>query len=236
MGPVSGDTPTALELEATTAQESPSRRTRHSFMILTADEVRAAAHPEILALSSDEAEWLDKHAFPTVQELEAIHSFDPEMLELRLRNYRDPKAGVLLGHQLIEQGEFRRASYVLSAAAKTGALYAHQLHGVATLLEWRSNGNGTLDPIFVAYMEVARMLGDHNVDVLIRRHAPKYDPARDAHWVLQQAGTLMHQRAMDGKLRGIPAAGPDPRPNEQEWRRLQAADGLDKFEVYDRRR
>lgn len=209
-----------------------------SSLLLKSPDVLGMPNPELLALSIEEAEWLDKHGYPTAEELQLLDTFDSHELELRLRNQRDGKAGALLGHQLIERGDHAKAAAVLAASASTGSLYAYQLLGVAQLERRRASGGFTQssEALFVARMEVARMLGDHNVDMLIRRYAPDFDRKRHAAAVLAQVAEFMRQRGADAQIRGIPAMGPDPRPNSQEWRRLEVATSVDEFEVYDRRR
>jgi len=211
---------------------------RTSSLTLNAAEVRSAPNPELLALSEDEAAWLDRHAYPTPEELQMIHSFDAEVLEDRLRTHRDAKAGVLLGHQLMANGDFQRAVSVLGAAATTGSIYAMQQHGIARLERARAEGmsDAGWQLAFVATMEMSRMLGDHNADILIQRHAPDFDRRRHADAILRQVNAYMSQHGAEAQLRGRRATGPDPRPNVHEWRRLEVATELDEFQIFDRRR
>lgn len=205
---------------------------------MSAQEVMDAANPELLALSADEAAWLDKHAYPTPEELQLIDTYDTQALEDALRNHRDAKAGVLLGHQMVARGDLDNAASAFRVAARTGSLHALQQHAIVELERVRARGGDAsgMTGAFVARMEMSRMLGDHNADFLIQRYAPDFDRRRHAAGILAQITEFMRQRGSDAQVRGIPSVGPDPRPNGQEWRRLEVSTELDEFQVYDRRR
>lgn len=207
---------------------------------MKAYDVLGVENPELLALSEEEAAWLEDHAYPTPEELTLLGTFDEDELLNRLRDQRDIKAGVLLGLQLSERGELDRAGAVLNSAASSGALYAMELHALTSLKIMEELGGGVATDadisIFVAQLEMARMLGDHNVDFLIDRYAPGFDRERHSAHILTLVAEFMRQRGYDAQLRGIPSQGPDPRPNGFEWNELrQKSDGHEVL-VYDRRR
>ena len=191
-------------------------------------QVLGARHANLLALSEEEAAWLDRHGYPTQAELDALLTYDVDDLSSATRNRKDPKSAALLGHRLMIDGDLDGAWAAFEVGAGLGSLYAMQQ--VAIVSAQRATGlptenlaqadQGNLG-VMVARLEVARMLGDHRAQVLIDRYAKNF------HWdvygkqVLAQTAIFMDQYGEYARARGERVRGPDPRPNADAWANLE---------------
>lgn len=177
------------------------------------------------ALSKEEAWWLVEHGFPTAQELDAVPHLDVETLS-RAMHDGNGKAAALLGHVRAQQGDFSGASAAFARGAQLGSIYAMEQHAVHELLEWSDVRNGRIvaspaghKALFVAKLEVAKMLGDHRADYYIQKYARDVDMSRYGDDILAQAVEYMRQYGMSEAPRA-----PDPRPNADLWEQVENAD------------
>src|SRR5690606_1108127 len=93
---------------------------------VAAQEVLESRHSGSMALSREEAAWLDRHGYPTSEELDALSRYDVTTLEDGLRERKDIKAAALLGHRLLMDGDVVGARSAFAAGADLGSLYARQ--------------------------------------------------------------------------------------------------------------
>lgn len=217
------------ELDGGSSQQAP-----HIAGVRTigAEELFATPGSELLALSAEEAAWLDRHGYPTLAELEAVQSYDPDLLEDAARNRGDMKSAALLGHRLAANGDIGGALAAFSNGANLGSLYARQqyaLHSAhrATQLpidRLAESDQGTLG-ILLSRLEVARMLGDHRAGALIERYGANFNWDQYGRDVLAQAATFMDQYGAYARARGRSPVGPDPRPNAELWNDVQGQQG-----------
>ncbi len=196
------------------------------------DDVRVlfSRDPRLLALSEEEAAWLDKHYYPTQEDLDSLSGIDVDALS----GTKDPKLAVLQGLALIEHGQLSAAASVLDKATALGSIYAYEEAAIAeyNLMNERLGGS-SLDGqnILMARLEVARILGDHTVQYLIDTHLPGYDVRRNAYAVQQYVTEFMRQLGENARHLGVQSPGTDPRPNAELWSdlyelyRLQGGDG-----------
>lgn len=192
-----------------------------------AADVLTAKHANLLALSEEEAQWLDRHGYPTSAELEALLTYDVEELSSSTRNRKDAKAAALLGHREMMDGNVDGAWAAFSAGAGLGSLYAMQQAAIvsahrATSLpieNLQQADQGNLG-VMVARLEVARMLGDHRAQALIDRYAANFEWDVYGKQVISQAAIFMDQYGEYARARGERVRGPDPRPNAELWSRL----------------
>ncbi len=234
----SNDTPPTTP---TAGSAGPKRDARHvavlardaagSLAIQDAD-VRAmfSGDPRLIALSEEEAAWLDRHHYPTQDDLDSLSKIDIDAL----RGTKDPRQAMLQGLALVKKGEVAGGLSVLDKAAALGATYAYGEGAIAAhlLMKQRLGGrNLDSDNILMARLEVSRILGDHTVEYLIDTHLPDYDSRRNAYAVQRHVTEFLRQLGMEAQLLGVPPPGPDPRPNAELWRdlyelyRLQQAGG-----------
>lgn len=176
--------------------------------------------PRLAALSEDEAAWLEKHYYPTPEDLARLSELDTEAL----RGTNDPRMAMLHGLALLEQGNIGGAMAVLRKAATLGSIYAWEQLGIANYNYALETLGG--DPIgdhaiiLMAHLEVARMLGDHNAQYLMDQYLPSFDHRRNAYAVQRQVAEFMRQFGEGARLLGVPPPGPDPRPNAGLWQDL----------------
>jgi hypothetical protein len=200
--------------------------------LMEKDDVRVlfSGDPRLLALSEEEAVWLDKHYYPTPEELDSLSGIDVDALS----GTKDPKLAVLQGLALVEHGQLSAAASVLDKATALGSIYAYEEAAVAeyNLMNERLGGS-SLDGqnILMARLEVARILGDHTVQYLVDTHLPGYDVRSNAYAVQQHVTEFMRQLGENARHLGVQSPGTDPRPNAELWNdlyelyRLQGGDG-----------
>lgn len=196
---------------------------------VAASEVLNSRHSTLMALSPDEAAWLDRHGYPTPEEMEMLSSHDLRALEDAMRNRRDPKAAALVGHRRLLDGDIDGAWSAFAAGSELGSLYARQ--EMALIATQRLTGlprdslsqadQGNL-MVMVAQLEVAKLLGDHRAQDYIDRYASTLDWKRYGKHVLTQTAEFMRQYGEGARARGERPLGPDPRPNADAWSRLSS--------------
>lgn len=230
--PSAGDV--TLSREAQPAAPSIRNSTSAETTTVAAMDVLVAQHSSLLALSAEEAAWLDRHGYPTAEELEALSTYDIRELENAMRNRRDRKAASLVGHRRMLDGDIHGAASAFAAGADLGSLYARQQLAISTAQSvtglpldklWQAD-QGNLQ-VMVAQLEMAKMLGDHRAQSYIDRFTTNFDWQRYGKHVLTQTAEFMRQYGEGARARGERAMGPDPRPNADAWARLQSdPDGL----------
>lgn len=222
----------AIESNAATSAKDPPARmvpTEAHWSNVSAVEVLSSTHPNLFALSIEEARWLDRHGYPTPEELENLHLYDVAELESAMRNRKDVKAAALLGHRRVLDGNLAGAASAFSVAANEGSLYARQQLGIANLMDVTGlpieriaeADQGAL-AILMAQLEMARLLGDHRANVYIDKFGSNFHWNRYGRHVLDQAAEFMRQYGESARARGKRPVGPDPRPNAEAWSQLQA--------------
>lgn len=192
-----------------------------------AEALLGSPDSSLLALSKEEARWLDRHGYPTQAELASIHSFDIDALEDAMRNRGDKKSAALLGHRLVADGDVDGALAAFSKGAKLGSLHARQqlaiysAHRITGLPveDLAAADQGNLG-VLIASLEVARLLGDHRAQALIDKYGENFYWDTYGKQVLTQVGVLMDQYGEYTSARGERSFGPDPRPNSERWARL----------------
>lgn len=183
----------------------------------------------LIALSPEEAAWLDAHYFPTPSEIENLANYSAEDLLHRARDLKDPKAAALLGDRRMMEGDTSGALSAFALSASLGSIYGHEGMAVATPmsgLHGRALTNDAL-AILVAGLEVARILGDHRATELMRKYAPNLDRNVYGNAIQLQVTEYMRQIGSDAQARGIKAIGPDPRPNAHLWEKIDQAPAND---------
>ena len=211
------DAPVAPSLDAATA---------------FAGEINASSLSTLAALSEEEAVWLDRNGYPTPEELaDALEADENELVQAMHRG--SGRAAALLGHKLVEQGDHRRAAAVFGFGADLGSIYAREQHAI-TQLAMRSRNHGAFDGsheemLFVARMNVAKMLGDHRADVYIEQYGKGLDMSLFGDDVLAQTAEFMRQYGRTKAPRP-----PDPRPNANLWRELEKAAPAEVITIYRR--
>lgn len=194
-----------------------------------ASEILEFRHSNLLALSRDEAAWLDRHGYPTPEELEDLASYDLDALESAMRNRHDPKAAALVGHRKLLEGDIDGASSAFAAGAAFGSLYARQQMALTNAQSITGLSREDLDQadqgnlqVMVAQLEVARLLGDHRAQDYINKHAATLNWKHYGKHVLAQTAEFMRQYGEGARARGQRVVGPDPRPNADAWSRLSS--------------
>lgn len=191
-------------------------------MIISAADFLASEHPELSALSPQEATWLRRHGYPTVSDLQQVPGLSVRDLWQRA-NAGNLVADALLGHKYLGDGDAGMAAAAFSAAALHGSLYAREQ---SAIVDRNRNPDPALAQEYVGFaleMELARILGDHRVDTIIRRELPAGaidDNVRAG--VLHNLPAQLQLIAEDAKLRGAPPQVPDPRPNADIWAQIDA--------------
>ena len=195
--------------------------------------------PSLVALSVEEANWLRDHGYPTRAELAALSSYDVNELLEKSREHRDVKATTLLGLRRLQDGDARGAYFSLGYAADLGSLYAREQMAFAhlQLQTGYTPGSDVRIPaadqvMFVAYMETARILGDHRVDRYINQVAGDLDRRKYSDDILIQTTEFMRQIGEDAATRGVRAPGPNPRPNQELWEKIEQNPGTGSIPVF----
>lgn len=208
---------------------------------VSAREVLASRHFSLLALSREEAAWLDRHAYPTQEEMDALPTYDIEALESAMRDRRDAKAAALVGHRRLLDGNVDAAVFAFGRGAELGSLYARQQLAIAMAQSvtglpvedlWQAD-QGNIQ-VMVAQLEVAKMLGDHRAQAYIDQFTTNFDWRGYGQHVLTQTAEFMRQYGEGARARGERAMGPDPRPNADAWAQLES-DPNGFVTVYERR-
>lgn len=124
-------------------------------------------------------------------------------------------------------------------AARLGSIYANEQLAFAELQARTGYTPGSqvrvptsLQVLFVARMETARILGDHRVDRYINQVAGNLDRRTYADHILRQTTEFMRQIGEDAAIKGIRAPGPSPRPNQEAWEALQKNPGTGSIPVF----
>jgi len=191
-------------------------------IVVTVNEIQTNPNAILLALSREEAVWLDRHGYPTEEELARVSFLSLQELEQRHDN-GDHKATVLLAHKYIEEGDLNMAFAAFGDAAQKGSIYAREQ---AAIVNRDRNTDPALAHAFVGFaldMELARIFGDHRVDALIRRELPA--GAVDVYvreGVLASLPAQLQLIAEDARMRGVPMPAPEPRPNADLWNQIDA--------------
>lgn len=184
-----------------------------------------AADPAFTALSAAEADWLKRNGFLSHEESRRLQALGERALLERSRDRGDMAAATALGMLRLRSGDARGAAISFDIAARSGSLHALEQLAYAELQDART-ASGTLDRVseenaqalFVARMEQARIMGDHRVDFYIEQVAGGLDRQRYGDQILRQTTEFMRQMGEDAAIRGVPARGPDARPNIDLWR------------------
>jgi len=187
----------------------------------------------LIALSADELQWMERHHYPSQQELEALDAIGLDVPMGR----SDPKLETLRGLALLKNGREIGAITTLTEAGAQGAIYAYQQAALAeyALSERRFGKSAQVDTVLRARLEVAKILGDYRAEELIRTYLPEFDERAYAYGVQLQTAEFMRQIGESTQLRGLDPIGPDPRPNEKAWadlRKLNAAGESVQVETY----
>jgi len=179
-----------------------------------------AADVRRVALSPEEVDWLRRHYYPDDQDLASLDSLDLQAL----RGTQDPRLATLQGLALIRRGDPEVGALVLLSAGAMGAIYAYEEGAIADhqVMVKRVGATLEIDDVLRARLEVAKMLGDHRADDLVRTYLPNYPMAERAALVQRQASEFFRQLGNDAQLRGATAPGPDLRPNLKQWQALKA--------------
>ena len=182
----------------------------------------------LIALSAEEAAWLDRHFYPTKSELDRVGSNKLDDFRSAAA-LRDPKKLTLYGLELKSKGDLSAASAVLGKAADMGALYAREEAALVSyeLAKSRFGNSADVQSIMVAGLEAARMLGDHRAIALAESLAPNFDYAARGAAVRAQAEEFIRQSNDSARLLGVPSLRPDPRPNHEIWRAIDANEKID---------
>lgn len=197
--------------------------------VVNAEEMLSSPHSNLFALSVEEARWLERHGYPTADELASLAMSDLAGLEETMRNRKDPKAAVLVGHLRERQGDIDGAVSAFAFGANLGSLYARQQLAIAATQEVTGlpasdlamqADQGNLG-VMISQLEVARMLGDHRAQALIDRFAVNFSWDKYGQHVLKQTSIFMDQYGEYARATGSRAVGPDPRPNAGMWAKLQ---------------
>jgi hypothetical protein len=217
----------AAELPASQAiavhrDPAPQARLTEKSQILTTD-------PAFTALSDKEADWLKRNGFLSHEELRDLQALGERALLERSREKGDMAAATALGILRLRNGNTAGAIRSLDRAARSGSLYALEQLAYAELLDFQT-GPGQRDiaseqnaqALFVARMEQARIMGDHRVDFYIEQVATGLDRQRYGDQILRQTTEFIRQVGSDAATRGVPAQGPDARPNIDLWQAAAA--------------
>lgn len=183
----------------------------------------------LIALSPEEAAWLDAHYFPTPAEMANLQNYSTEELLHRMRELKDPKAAALLGARRMMDGDIAGAFSAFASSADLGSIYGQEELAVVMpmkALHGRPLTNDARAGI-VAGLEVAKILGDHRATELMRKHAPNLDRNVYGNDIQLQVTEYMRQIGSSAQSRGVKAPGPDPRPNAHLWERIDDASAGD---------
>jgi len=175
-----------------------------------------------MALSVEEAAWLDRHVFPSDGELKRFKEMDERILQA---NYADPIAQIAMGLILTEREQYFVASTLLLRAGALGSIYAYEEGAVAEfkVSNERYGERQESKDVLMARLQVATLLGDHRASTLIKKYLPGYDERARAKVVMAQTSEFMRALGEEARMMGVELKGPDPRPNQTQW------DDLDKL-------
>lgn len=184
-----------------------------------------------VALSPDEVVWMQKHHYPSAADLASLGSLRTE----DLAGTRDARLATLHGLALLARGEKVGGIAVLTRAATLGSIYAYEEAAVAEyeLTKERLGDSAHLKNALRSRLEVARIMGDDRVDYLASRYLSSDDSQRAAASVQPQTTEFLRQIGSDASLLGIPAPGPDPRPNQRAWQDIRSLGTAGESEAVD---
>lgn len=178
-----------------------------------------AGDPRLIALSIEEAAWLDRHHYPKAADLTEAESIDPR----HLAGTRDPRLMTIAGSAFMKRGMNFRAMSSHLGAGTHGALYSYQQGAIAerALYEERF-GPTDVDTAGVlrARLEVALVLGDHTTQYLLDTSMADVEAMASPRHVQSQAREFLRSIAEDARLQGLPPPTVDPRPNAAQWKDL----------------
>ncbi|MCE4365024.1 hypothetical protein [Xanthomonas hortorum] len=182
----------------------------------------------LIALSALEAEWLEKHHFPTQSEIDNILNI-PLTALTKEKDFFNPKIQTLYGLRLLKEGRTEDAVAVLQKAADRGSIYAREQLAIAQsqLLAKRMGDSASISgdnlAIVVAGVETAKILGDHRAYSAIASHpAAKINRQEYGNAIQLQVTEFLRQAGASAQLTGVRPPGPDPRPNAEQWGKIDA--------------
>lgn len=178
-----------------------------------------AGDPRLIALSVEEAAWMDRHHYPKAADLAEAESIDPR----QLAGTRDPRLLTIAGSAFKKRGEYMLAMSQHFDAGAHGALYAYQQGAVAerALYEERFGPtNRDSAGVLRARLEVPLALGDHTVQYLMDTVMADVDAMASPKQVQIQSREFLRALAEDARLQGLPPPSVDPRPNAAQWNDL----------------
>ncbi|MBW7940386.1 MAG: hypothetical protein H3C63_16740 [Candidatus Omnitrophica bacterium] len=88
--------------------------------------------PRLIALSEEEAAWLDRHHYPTQDDLDSLSKTDVDALN----GTKDPRLSMLQGLALVKRGEAASGVGILNKATALGATYAYGEGRLRTISLW----------------------------------------------------------------------------------------------------
>lgn len=185
--------------------------------------VLSAPYPELLALTEDEFYWLRRHGYPTPAQVQALDSYDLNILKGAALDNKDPVAGSLWGLKLMKSGDLINASAAFAVAANNGSLYAREMLGIVQLERNRKadssrgiNASLAEQKIFAGQMMLASELGDHRSGSLRAKFAPAIT-LQDFKDVKYYYSEFRRQFEASRRMQGLEPFKPVARPNEKLW-------------------
>lgn len=178
-----------------------------------------ASDARLIAISMEELEWMKNHYYPTQAEINSLATLDIDSLN----GTNDPKLQTLFGLAAIRQGKPMASLGMLEDAASKGSVYAYEELALAEygIANERFGKSIDGDRVLRARLEVAKILGDYKADALIKQYLPNFDDRANAAVVQLQTTEFLRQLGTHGQLQGYRTAGPDPRPNLDQWNDLK---------------
>lgn len=180
----------------------------------------ATMDSRLIALSPDEVVWMRNHYYPTEAQLKSVESMSLD----GLAGTEDPMLGTLYGMALVARGDSAGGIAVLNAAAARGSIFAYQQAAVAEyeMLTKRLGENREIKNVLRAKLEVAGNMGDYRSDDLASKYLTAYNADANSAVVLAQVSEFTRQLGESAQTMGVQAPGPEPRPNESQWRDMTA--------------
>ena len=174
-----------------------------------------------IAVSREELGWMQKHHYPSDEELATLATVDPTASDAAM----DPHQATLLGLALLHRGDAAKGIAVLRRAAARGALYAY---GEAAIAEYQqrlaqAGKSDDGEDVLRAHLEVAQILGDYKAEDLASQRLPDYrrrDPAR-AIAMQRYTSEFLLRLGSQAQALGVSPPGPDPRPGLAQWQDLR---------------
>lgn len=174
----------------------------------------------LLALSAEEAAWLDQHGYPSPEQWRDRDAVATAELERRVAS-GDMIAKLMLGERLARAGDFTRSQALFSEAQVAGSVYASYLAAQGLAAEMTRRGKdasiGGANGPSMSMIQLAAILGDHRAGSMVGMLSLRGDEGWQFGSSIGGAFAMLDSINAQRRARGLMPLQPRVRPGGADW-------------------